>query len=59
MLRQALAADRTNSTILAAVADTRIILDQDYSSGGELALIVSDRTDRIHCLVCAINCLSA
>ncbi len=36
---RALAADRTNSTILAAVADTRIILDQDYSSGGELALI--------------------
>lgn len=35
----ALAADPTNSNALAAVANARMILDQDYAGGGELAMI--------------------
>jgi len=34
----ALAADPTNSNVLAAVANARMNLDRDYSGGGELAL---------------------
>ncbi|MEM9670819.1 MAG: hypothetical protein AAF950_18055 [Pseudomonadota bacterium] len=35
---QALAADSTNSNVLGAVANARMILDQDYVGGGELAV---------------------
>jgi len=35
---QALAADPTNSNVLAAVANARMILNQDYAGGGELAV---------------------